>query len=326
MTDPIRDRSDAEDHSEAIDISVVIPVYHGAPYAESLFGQLRTIICGMDLNYEVIMVDDCGADGSWPLITALAAENSELIGIKLSRNFGQHAAITAGLHHTRGQWIVVMDCDLQDQPSEIPKLYRKAMEGYDVVVARRRIRQDSILKRAGSYVFYKVLGYLTDTEQDHTVANFGVYNRKVIDAVVAMNDYIRYFPAMIRWVGFRVTAIDVAHAPRTAGRSSYSIGKLLSLGLDIVLTFSDKPLRLTVTAGLVISAVGLLVATYYLILYFSGLIEVMGYTSIIVSIWLLFGVTITTVGIVGLYVGKSFDQVKRRPIYVIDRTARKRDA
>jgi hypothetical protein len=198
-------------------------------------------------------------------------------------------------------------------------LYNYARSGgFDLVFARRVERQDSWLKRAGSHCFYQVLSYLTETKQDPAIANFGIYHRKVIDAVLDMRESIRYFPTMVRWVGFRAGGVSVVHAERAEGSSSYNFRRLLNLALDIILAYSDKPLRLTVKLGLVISAIAFLFVLLTLVRYIMGHDWQPGYASIIVSIWFFAGLGLSVLGMVGLYIGKTFEQVKNRPIYLVD--------
>jgi dolichol-phosphate mannosyltransferase len=263
------------------------------------------------------MVNDASPDMAWGTITEIAQKDQRVKGINLSRNFGQHYAITAGLNYCNGNWVVVMDCDLQDRPEEIINLYNKALEGWDVVFASREIRKDGIIKRALSRMFYMTLGYLTNTEQDANIANFGIYHKKVIDAIKSMDDYQRYFPTMVKWVGFSSTKISVDHASRSEGKSSYTFAKLVRLSIDVIISFSDKPLRLTVKFGFALSSIAFIYAIYNLILFFLGDIKVPGYTSLIVSVWFLSGLIITIVGITGLYIGKTFDKVKGRPTYIV---------
>lgn len=190
-----------------IEISVVSPVYLAERLLQDLMTQLREELGKITPNYEIILVEDRSPDGSWTEIKKICAIHPEIVGVRLSRNFGQHYAISAGLARAKGGWVIVMDCDLQDQPSEIPKLLAKAKKGYDVVLARRAVRHDRWIKRVMSKFFYRVLGYLTESEQDSAIANFGVYNQKVIAAINAMPETIRYFPTMVRWVGFRTTTL-----------------------------------------------------------------------------------------------------------------------
>jgi glycosyltransferase involved in cell wall biosynthesis len=241
------------------------------------------------------------------------------VGVKLSRNFGQHYAISAGLSLAKGQHVVVMDCDLQDRPEEIPLLLRKAAEGYDIVLGRRAVRKDGWFKRGCSRLFYGVLSWLTGIKQDPAIANFGVYSHKVIAAINSMPESIRYFPTMVRWVGFGTTTIDVAHAGRPEGASSYNLRKLFNMALDICLANSDKPLRIFVGTGFAVSLVGFVFAGYTLFLALRGKIEVLGYASLMVSLWILSGLLIVIIGIVGLYVGKTFEGIKRRPAFIVDK-------
>ncbi len=299
-------------------ITIVSPVYGAEKMLDQLVERLKVVLDSLTNDYEIILVDDCGPDNSWDKIQENARKYSFVKGIRLSRNFGQHYAITAGLDYAQGEWIVVMDCDLQDRPEEIPNLLAKALEGYDIVLARRHERRDNFFKKLFSRAFYGVLGYLTGSHQDSSIANFGIYHRKVVEAVIKMRESIRYFPTMIRWVGFRRTAINVEHAEREEGKSSYNMKKLLNLALDIMLAYSDKPLRMTVKAGLIISISALLVAFYNVIYALVVGFAVLGYASLMVSIWFLGGLIILTLGIIGLYIGKTFEGVKNRPIYLVN--------
>jgi dolichol-phosphate mannosyltransferase len=247
----------------------------------------------------------------------IALSDKRVKVIRLSRNFGQHYAITAGLDHAQGEWVIVMDCDLQDKPSEIKKLYQKTNEGYDIVLAQRIQRQDKFFKRMTSKFFYKVLSYLTGVKQDASIANFGIYNQRSIKAIKMLREPIRYFPTMVNWIGFKKTSIQIEHGAREVGTSNYSLEKLFKLAIDIMLASSEKPLKITVKIGFYISALSFIFAIYTSIRAIRGEIEVLGYASLIVSVWLLSGIIIMLLGVVGLYVGKSYEGIKNRPIYLI---------
>lgn len=298
-------------------LSVVVPVYMGEPFLEELYTRIRQSAERLTPDWELILVNDASPDGSWRNIVKLAERDTRVIGLNLSRNFGQHYAITAGLSAVSGDWVVVMDCDLQDMPEEIPVLYAKAQEGFDSVFARRVERQDNWVKKGCSRLFYQVFSFLTGTHMDASIANFGIYHRKVIEAILSLGDSIRFFPAMAQWVGFRQAACPVRHATRAAGESSYSWRKLFQLALDNMITFSDKPLRITAWSGLCISILAVLVTLFYLCLALSGSIKVMGYASLILSIWFNTGIMLMTIGMVGIYVGKTFSQTKRRPTFIV---------
>lgn len=298
-------------------LSVVIPVYKSEDSLSELYVRLVAALGEITDQFEVILVNDGSPKDDWRAIKELAAKDERIKGVNLSRNFGQHNAIFAGLNATQGDWVIVMDCDLQDRPEEILKLYHKAYEGFDIVLAKRRERQDNIFRRLFSLLFYKFLSYLTGTELDESIANFGIYKRNVVNAILEINDYTKYFPTMVRWVGFKNTAIDVEHAVRPQGVTSYSYKKLLDLALDVAISFSNKPLKLVVKSGMVISAFSLIMIVYYAVLYFKGEIMIVGWASLILSIWFLSGVLMFVLGIVGLYIGKIFDKVKGRPNYII---------
>ena len=268
-------------------------------------------------DFEIVLVNDDSQDNSWVKIIEECKKDFRVKGINLSRNFGQHAAITAGLHQSQGKWVVVMDCDLQDRPDEITNLYNKATEGYDLVFAQRIIRNDSLLKRTFSRIFYYLFSYLTGTKQDSSVSNFGIYHRCVIDAILSMKDQIKFFPTMAQWVGFRKFYLPVQHDSRFEGKTTYTLVNLLRLALNTIIAFSDKPLRLTAKLGFIIAYISLIASLIYFLLYFTGKIQVMGFTTLILSIWLLGGIIIMILGIVGLYVGNVFEKVKQRPTYII---------
>ena len=298
-------------------ISIVSPVYRAENLVDELVKRIHQSVSSITSDYEIILVEDSGPDSSWNKIVALAEKDPKIKGFQLSRNFGQHYAITCGLDQSKGEWVVVMDCDLQDRPEEIDALYQKAISGYDVVLARRNQRQDTFFKKFFSKAFYRTLGYLTGSAMDEQVANFGIYHRNVINAVCELRESIRYFPTMIQWVGFKQTAISVTHSARDVGKSSYNFKRLLNLALDIILAYSDKPIRLMIKLGILVSLLSFIMGFYFSFQYFLGNVTVPGYTSLILSIWFFSGLLLILVGVVGLYVGKTFEGVKKRPIYLI---------
>ncbi len=298
-------------------ISIVIPEYSGAAMIPELVKRCSDSVSKITENWEIILVNDASPDNAWEEIVQIANNDKRVKGINLSRNFGQHYAITAGLTYTTGDWIVVMDCDLQDRPEEIPNLYQKALEGYDSVMAQRIERHDTFLKILSSKLFYRLFSYLTETTQDASIANFGIYNRRVITAILSMGDAMRYFPTQVQWVGFRKAVIPVEHSERAVGKSSYNFKRLFKLALDTMISFSDKPLRIMVKAGFIITLVSIFAGIYFLVKWFTGGVVVIGYTSMIISIWLLSGVIISLVGVVGLYIGKLFEKVKQRPLFIV---------
>lgn len=299
-------------------ISVVSPVYRGEKMVAELVRRNVETLTSITDDYEIILVNDASPDESWNEIVKECKKNPKVKGLNLSRNFGQHYAITAGLAYAIGDWIVVMDCDLQDRPEEIPNLYKKAQEGYDSVLAQRVQRSHGWFKKMGSKIFYKVFSYLTETRQDASVANFGIYNRKVINAVLSMGDAMRYFPTQIQWVGFKRACLPIKHDDRAEGKSTYNLSRLFKLAFDTIISFSDKPMRLMVQMGLLVTLAAFIVGIVFIVRYFMGLIEVMGFASLIISLWLLGGIIISLIGVVGIYLGKLFEKAKDRPTFIVN--------
>ena len=301
-------------------ISVVIPVYKAEGCLYELYRRLKASLETINDDFEIVLVEDCGGDRSWQMILDLAKRDARVRGIQFSRNFGQHYGITAGLDHCNGDWVVVMDCDLQDRPEEIPRLYAKAQEGYDVVLARRGRRQDPALKRFASWLFYKLFSYLADMDYDGETGNFRIVSRKVVTSFRAMQERLRFFGGLVSWMGFPTACIDVQHDERFAGQTSYTFRKLWKLASETIIAYSDKPLRLAIRFGFVISALAFAYGGY--IVYFALVhgASITGWSSLIVSLYFLGGIIISILGILGVYLGKAFDEVKRRPLYIINRT------
>lgn len=299
-------------------ISVISPVYGAVGLLDELVSRIKTAVEQISDSYEIILVEDCGPDDSWGKICGICAADPRVVGIQLSRNFGQQYALNCGLDSARGEWVVTLDCDLQDRPEEIVSLYNKAQSGFDIVLASRQNRKDDRAKKVCSHLFYKTLSYLTDTHQDSTVANFAIYHRCVVDALGKMKDYYRYYPTMIHWVGFKLAKLEIEHAERTDGiKSSYNFKKRLALAFDTIVSFSDKPLRLMVKLGILISVFTAISAMVLVVRYFMGDTVASGWTSLFLSVWFLSGLIITMLGMVGIYVGRIFESVKHRPTYIV---------
>ncbi len=303
-----------------VHISVVVPVYGCKTCLGELYRQLAYNLELLAGNFEIILVDDRSPDGSWPYIKQLAQEDPRIKGILFSRNFGQHYAITAGLDCARGDWVVVMDCDLQDRPQEIVKLYNKAQEGFDIVVASRAKRKDSFYKRCCSSLFHKVFDYFTDGKTDASIANFGIYSRSVINNFIKMRERSRAFPLFINWLGFDSTTVTVEHGARYEGESSYNFSRMMALAISIVIAQSNKPLKLSIKFGLLMSFASFLSGLYFIGKKIFLGIPVPGWTSVIVSIFFIGGLLFANLGIIGIYIGNIFDETKGRPLYIVKET------
>lgn len=300
-------------------LSIVSPVYKAENIVSELVKQVKESVSAITDNFEIILVNDASPDNSWLKIVAECAKDSRVKGLNLSRNFGQHYAITAGLKYIKGDWVIVMDCDLQDRPDEIPNLYNKALEGWEIVYARRMERKDGFFKKLSSKLFHKVYSYLSGINTDSSVANFGIFNNKVITEYNKMREIARSFPSLVQYLGFNRTTLDVQHAERFEGLTSYSYRKLLRLTTDVILSNSNKPLRMTVKLGFTISILSFLLALYNIFAHFAGIITVEGFTTTVFSIWFVGGLLLFVLGIVGLYIGKIFDQVKDRQMFIVSK-------
>ena len=301
-------------------LSVVIPVYKARDCLAELYRRLVQSLEPIRPEFELVLVEDGGGDGSWEEIATLARRDPRVKGVKLSRNFGQHYAITAGLDHAQGDWVVVMDCDLQDRPEEMEKLYRKAQEGYDVVFARRHERNDSLYRKLSSWLFTKFYNYLGDIELDNSIANFSISSRRAISYVKRFRERNRSFPAFLNSVGFKRAYVDVEHAARFAGPSSYNFTKLLDFAIQCIVSQSNKPLRLSIRFGFGLALLSILYGVIIVILYVHRGIAVPGWTTLAVLVSFLGGLGFANLGILGLYLGKVFDEVKDRPLYCIEQT------
>lgn len=301
-------------------ISIISPVYGAEKILPLLCQQLIDTVSLITENFEIILVNDESPDAAWSVIKSLAIKDPRIKGIDLSRNFGQHAAITAGMEACNGDWVVVMDCDLQDQPKEIIKMYEKAQEGYEVVFGRRHERKDGFIKQKLAHVYRKVYDYFTENKSDPTIANFGVYHRKVIDAFLRLGEQSRAMQMFIRWLGFKTIAIDIEHAPRYEGKSGYTFRRLIKLAISNIIAQSNKPLKVSIKFGFLMAFLSLLYACYRIAQYYLYGVKVEGWTSVIVSIYFIGGLLFANLGILGLYIGKIFDETKARPLYVVRET------
>ena len=303
--------------TKQIKISVVSPVYRGEKMVSELVRRNVEALKTITEEYEIILVNDASPDESWREIVKECQKNPKVKGLNLSRNFGQHYAITAGLSYASGEWVVVMDCDLQDRPEEIPNLYAKAQEGYDIVFARRTHKQFGLWKRMSSKLHHSLMNWLSGANTDSAIANFGIYKQCVIAEYNKMPERARALHYLIDYLGFKRTAIDVVHAESERGGSSYSLRKLLRLSSDIIISNSNKPLRMAVGLGFVLSIASFTLALYNIVARWIGIIQVEGYTTTIFSIWFVGGLLLMMMGILGLYIGKIFDQVKGRQLFVV---------
>lgn len=301
---------------QAIDISVVLPVYKSAECIEELYNRLTLVVSQIAKNYELIFVEDGSPDSSWQQIQALSTRDSRVRGVKLSRNFGQHAAISAGLKASRGLSVVVMDADLQDPPEEIPRLMSLAKQGTDIVLAKRRSRKFSPWRNICAAIYFKLLNSFAQSNIDGSCATFSVLSRPVVDAYLTLNDSSRHYLFILFWLGFERQSIEYEHGSRLHGQSSYDFSKLVQHAMQGIYFQSNRLLELIVWLGLSLVGLSSLATAALLVTCFLALTPSwMPFGAMLILIG---GINLTALGLVGLYVGQTFEQVKGRPLYVIE--------
>ena len=306
---------------ENIKISVVTPVYKAEACLDTLYAQLVSVLARISPDYEIIMVNDRSPDASWDIIKKISSANPRVKGINLSRNFGQYQAIRAGIRHTSGEYVVVMDCDLQDPPEKIADLYEELQKGYDGVFMSRLKRNDSVLRKLTNRMFYMALNFLTGFKFDPSLSNFSVCRRNIINAFLQFREETFFYPMIPLLLGFNITKMPIARDRRLDNEGSgYSLIKLLQLGFDIIISHSSRPLRLMTYGGIVITFICALTMLLFVFLYLHGKIPVSGWTSLSLLIMFSLGIIVTCLGILGTYIAKIYDEVKSRPFYIISET------
>lgn len=301
------------------DISVVVPVYGCRDCLEALVDAIWQAFEDTGLVLECVLVDDRGPDQPWPLIEELAGRDARVRGLRLARNHGQHLAIWAGLAEARGDWVAVIDCDLQDDPAVIPRLHEAATaQGVEAMIVDRGSWSDSAFRRAASSMFYRLVHALAGV-QIKNIGNFGLYSRRMVDTLLMFDEQEVFLPMMVSLTGLNTAQLQVDRDQRAAGESSYSLARLLRLAIAIIVRFSDRPLKLSVVVGLAFSGLAALISVILVIGWLAGAFTVQGWTSTILSVWFLSGLVMAVLGIHGFYLGRVFAEVKNRPRILVER-------
>jgi len=297
------------------EISVVVPVYGCRDCLDALHERLRKSVGAITPDFELIFVDDCSADGAWEVLSSIAERFPNVKVFGLSRNFGQDAAITAGLSRASGRWTVVLDCDLQEAPEDIPRLYAKGQEGYDIIRTLRSQRGHSRRRRWASRGYRRLL---RTNSPDREYSNMSMLSRPVVDAFLSLRDRDREYTLVLDWLGFRHTAISIEFSERAHGESSYTLKHLLKVAFAGMFFQTTVLLRVVIFIGFMVASLGVGLAAYNVYDYLIGS-QPTGYTSLAVLLLVLAGFIIISIGVVGLYVGRIFEQVKLRPLFIISR-------
>jgi dolichol-phosphate mannosyltransferase len=301
-----------------VKISLVLPAYNEASVLPELMDRLEAVFNSSAHQFEVICVDDGSTDGSWDIIQRKAATDSRYRGLRLSRNFGHQVALTAGLWASQGEAVITMDSDLQHPPEVIGELLAKAGEGFEVVTAVRRVEDaEGWFKVASARVFYRLLNRLTALDLPNGGADFRYMSRTIVDAMLQMPERHRFLRGMARWVGYRHAMVEYERAPRTGGESKYTFRRMLGFAWDAIVGFSALPLRIASVLGLIVSMLGGLYAIYVVGVNLFTDDTVPGWTSVVVAVLVLGGVQLACIGIIGQYLGRMYEEIKDRPLFIV---------
>jgi dolichol-phosphate mannosyltransferase len=302
-------------------ITAIAPVYNEEANVQELVDRLAASLKKVSENYGLILVDDGSADGTWAKIVTASETEPRLKGLRLSRNFGQHTAITAGLDAADAEWVIVLDGDLQDRPEVIPELYAKAGEGNDVVFVAREDRPESRIYQFAQKIFYTALRTLTGTDYNPAHGNFSIISRSVLERYKEISEGQRFYGGLIEWLGFRRATLSAQHGVRFAGDTSYNFLRRLRFAKNIIVSFSNRPLYAALAMGTIVTLFSFCfgIVILFRALFFGYSVE--GWPSLMVSIYFLGGVQMLMIGMNGLYIGRVSEEVKRRPLYVLSETA-----
>jgi glycosyltransferase involved in cell wall biosynthesis len=298
-------------------ISVVIPVLNEEAIVSELLSRVLQTIKKISPNIEVIIIDDGSTDRTWKEITDFTLNNKNIRGIKLSRNFGHHYAISAGLQYANSDWVVVMDGDLQDRPEVITDLYNEAIKGFDIVFVSRTNRPEALYYRILQKLFYMILRLLSGVNFNSQQANFSIISNKVVISFNKFPEYSRFYGSTINWLGFPRSSISANHGTRKNGRSSYTYRKRIKLAADVILSFSDRPLHFAIYLGVISSSAALILMTWIIYGVLHAGFSVEGWPSLMATLLLIGGIILIILGIIGSYLSRIFLQVKSRPLFLI---------
>jgi len=308
--------------TENPEISLVIPLYNEEENLHALYRELVPVLNDINLRAEVIFVDDGSRDKSFQMVKELSALDNRISGISLSRNFGHQVALTAGMQHARGEMVITLDADLQHPPNEIPRLIEQYDLGFDIVNTRRIDTEEiGFFKKTSSKLFYNLINRISEVPITESSSDFRLMSRKALDSFIQFSERGRFTRGLISWMGYRQTVIDYICPPRFAGKSKYTVRKMLHFAADGVTSFSAKPLRIASYVGVIVFLLGLIYAVFAIIQNLSGK-TIPGWTSLLVTVLLLGGIQLLTLGVIGEYLARIFNESKSRPLYFIkDKTS-----
>lgn len=298
-------------------LSIVVPCFNEEKGLTDFFAELHRVMESNEFKYELILVNDGSKDGTFGVLRDLAANNRQVNYISFSRNFGKEAAMLAGLRYAQGEAVVIMDADLQHPPELIPELVAHYHEGFDQVIAKRNRKGDKPLRSYFSKLYYKLINRLVDISLVDGIGDFRLLSRRAVDALLKLEEYNRFSKGLFSWIGFKEYVVEYENVAREAGESKWSFGSLLNYGIDGIISFNNRPLRMAIYIGSLVTLADLLyvIVTFIQIMVYG--VDLPGYFTIIATVLMFSGVQLIFLGVIGEYIGRIYYEAKRRPHYII---------
>ncbi len=302
-------------------LSIVVPCYNEESVLPRFYEEIKDILHQLNTSYEVVFVNDGSKDQTQHILQTLSEQDPLIKYVSFSKNFGKESAMLAGLSYSSGEYVLIMDADLQHPPSLIPAMLAKALEGYDQVIAKRDRSGEKFTRSFLTKLYYKLINSLVDVRLENGIGDFRLLSRRAVDALLSLKEYNRFSKGLFSWIGFNEAIIEYKNIIREEGASKWSFASLLNYGIDGVISFNNKPLRIAIYLGLTVTLLDILYVLYMLIQITMKGIDVPGYFTTIAAILLVGGLQLFFMGIIGEYIGRIYYEVKRRPPYIVAKTA-----
>lgn len=302
-------------------LSIVVPCYNEESVLPMFYEVINNVLQQLNTSYEVVFVNDGSRDKTQNILQMLSEQDHLVKYVSFSKNFGKESAMLAGLSYASGEYVLIMDADLQHPPSLIPAMLAKAEEGYDQVIAKRDRSGEKFTRSFLTRIYYKLINSLVDVRLENGIGDFRLLSRQAVDALLSLKEYNRFSKGLFSWIGFNEAIIEYENITREEGASKWSFASLLNYGIDGVISFNNKPLRIAIYLGLTVTLLDILYVLYMLVQITMKGIDVPGYFTTIAAILLVGGLQLFFMGIIGEYIGRIYYEVKRRPHYIVAKTA-----
>ena len=302
-------------------LSIVVPCYNEESVLPKFYEAIKATMAQLNITYEVVFINDGSRDGTQKVLEKLAEQDELIRFVSFSKNFGKESAMLAGLSYATGDYVLIMDADLQHPPSLIPVMLEKAKEGYDQVIAKRNRSGEKLTRSLLTKLYYKFINSLVDVQLENGIGDFRLLSRRAVDALLSLKEYNRFSKGLFSWIGFDEAIIEYDNIIREEGASKWSFASLLNYGIDGVISFNNKPLRIAIYLGLTVTILDILYVLFMLVQITLRGVDVPGYFTTIAAILLVGGLQLFFMGIIGEYIGRIYYEVKKRPHYIVSKTA-----